>query len=420
MVAPMSSSENILSFFNQPHVHMEQIPIGKGVPLGIERVSNPEIGIGGAYGTWGDSIDNATISSAIEERTGEVLREEEKFNLSELGFYYRHLVPDLTDQEHLDLEVKVGARFITEAAHANGWEPSEVEAVFVGNSGPVSYDYTERITKEAGIPENALKISIHKACDSSVAGLNLALNPDLPYNARSTHNLAKELLGKKVLVGGIEGLSRLIMKAHDKNAIQLFGNGAGFIGVIPGKTMKFLVGKTLEVYDNEGVLAVHMYYPHSGHVGEGQSMIEVTQPNEHHIRIAGLMNEPESGKAINMAGMMGMVKLFVRNGAQIVRDVYQSYQKKMTELGMPGKEIAVAIVHHANLKINQLVEKTLNKEGIHIPMPWVLKEFGNVSAASNMMAFLKQLTSLKPGDHILFDGFGAGTYYDVLAVELGG
>ena len=419
MIAPMSSGEKILSFFDQPQVHVEQIPIGKGIPIGIERVSNPEIGIGGAYGTWGDSIDNENLARTIEDRTGEVIRVEEMINLAELGFYYRHLIPELTEQEHLELEVKVGARFITEAAHANGWEPSEVEAVFVGNSGPVSYDYTERITKEAGIPESALKISIHKACDSSVAGLNLALNPDLPYNTRSAHNLAKELLGKKILVGGVEGLSRFVMKAHDKNALQLFGNGAGFIGLIPGKTMKFLVGKTLEVYDNEGVLEVHMYYPHSGHVVEGQSMIEVTQPGEHHIRIAGLMHEPEGGMPINMAGMMGMVKLFVRNGVQVVKEVYQAYQKKMVELGMPGKDIAVAIVHHANLKINQLKEKTLNKEGIHIPMPWLLKEFGNVSAASNMIAFLKKLTSLKPGDHILFDGFGAGTYYDVLAVELG-
>jgi 3-oxoacyl-[acyl-carrier-protein] synthase III len=92
----------------------------------------------------------------------------------------------------------------------------------------------------------------------------------------------------------------------------------------------------------------------------------------------------------------------------------------MAELDMPGKSIAVAVVHHANLKINQLKQKHLQREGINIPMPWVLSEFGNVSAASNMIAFLRQVSSMQPGDHILFDGFGAGTYYDALAVELGG
>ncbi len=52
-------------------------------------------------------------------------------------------------------------------------------------------------------------------------------------------------------------------------------------------------------------------------------------------------------------------------------------------------------------------------------MPWLLQEFGNVSAASNMIAFLRELPRLKPGDHIMFDGFGAGTYYDVFVVSLG-
>jgi 3-oxoacyl-[acyl-carrier-protein] synthase III len=420
MDATEQKTEEITSFYNNPQVHIEKVPIGDGIPLGIERVSNPSVGIGGAYGTWGESYDNASLPELIENRVGETLTGDEQMNLSELGFFFRQHLPALSPQEHLDLEVQVGARFLREAAAANGWDPSEVEAVLIGNSGPVTTDYTERIAREAGIPESALKVSIHKACDGSVAGLNLALNPELPTNKQSPHNLAQELYGKKVLVGGIEGLSRFILAARDKNAFQLFGNGAGVIGVIPGKTMKFLVGRSMEVFDEEGVLAVHMFYPHSRQRVEGQSLIEVTQPSDHHIRIAGMMHEPEDGTAIEMAGMMGMVKLFVRSGVQVVQDVYHAYQKRMAETGMAGKDIAVAIVHHANLKINQLKEKHLQKEGIHLPMPWLLKEFGNVSAASNMMAFLRKLSSLKPGDHVLFDGFGAGTYYDVLAVELGG
>jgi 3-oxoacyl-[acyl-carrier-protein] synthase III len=319
------------------------------------------------------------------------------------------------------LEVKVGARFLGEAARASGWEPSEVQAVLIGITGPATDDYTERIAREAGIPDSALKVSIHKACDGSVAGLHLALNPELPTNRRPALNLAEELYGKKILVGGIEGLSRLLRSARDIQALQLFGSGAGIIGVIPGRTLKFLVGGTHEVFDEEGVLEVRMFYPHSRQRVEGQSLIEVTQAGENHIRVAGLMHEPEDESApVVMAGPMGMVKLFVRSGVLVVRNVYQAYQKRMAELGIPGKEIAVAIVHHANLKINQLKEKHLQKEGIRIPMPWLLSEFGNVSAASNMIAFLRKLASLKPGDHVLFDGFGAGTYYDVLAVELGG
>ena len=409
------------SFFERPQVQVEQIPVGPGVPLGIERVSNPTIGIGGAYGTWGKCYDNATLPDLIEERLGRPLQAEERLHLSDLGFVSRHHLPGLSSQEDIEVEMQVGAQLLAEAAHASGWNTSEVEAVLIGQTGPATADYTEHIARMAGIPESALKVSVHKACDGSVGALNLALNPELPIQRRLPLNLAEALYGKKVLVGGIEGLSRYMRYARDIQALQLFGNGAGVIGVIPGRTIKFLVGGAHEVYDKEGLLQVRMFYPHSRTRVEGQSAIEVSQAGKNHFRVAGLMHEPEDESvAVVMAGLMGMVKLFVRSGVIAVRNVYQSYQKRMVELGLPGKQIAVAIVHHANLKINQLKEMHLQKEGISFPMPWLLSEFGNVSAASNMIVFLRKLASLKPGDHVLFDGFGAGTYYDVLAVEMGG
>jgi 3-oxoacyl-[acyl-carrier-protein] synthase III len=228
------------------------------------------------------------------------------------------------------------------------------------------------------------------------------------------------LAGKKVLVGGIEGLSRFMKHSRDKNALQLFGNGAGVIGLVPGESLRFLVGRSREVFDQEGVLKVHMYYPYSGPKSAGDSLIEVSQAGTNHIRVAGLMHEPEGDQPVDMAGPMGMVKLFVRSGVEVVRDLYNNYQAFLARLGKVDASIAVAIVHHANLKINKLKEKNLQREGVVLPMPWLLSEFGNVSAASNMIAFLRKLTSLRPGDHVLFDGFGAGTYYDAMVVEMGG
>lgn len=410
----------VIPFYERPHVHLINIPIGNGIPFGFERISNPEVGIGGAYGTWGKSYDNETLPELIEKSTGSPLGESERMNLAPLGFVHRHHVPpELPEEAHVEVEVEVGARMLQEAAQASGWETDEVDAVLIGSSGPPSEDYTNQISQKAGIRESALKVSVHKACDGSAGALHLVLNPELAYNKITKTNLAERLRGKKVLVGGIEGLSRFVQKSFDKNALQLFGNGAGIIGLIPGKSMEFLVGDTQEVYDEQGVLAVHMYYPHSKTRIEGQSMVEITQVDPHHLRFAGLMNEPSNGLPVIMAGPMGMVKLFVRNGVNIVRRVYTSYREKMEQLGTIGKSIEVGIVHHANLKINSLKQKNLTKLGVNIPMPWVIREFGNVSAASNMIAFLRELPSLKPGDHIMFDGFGAGTYYDVFVVSLG-
>ncbi|MBV6452243.1 MAG: hypothetical protein MHPDNHAH_02999 [Anaerolineales bacterium] len=414
-----TTSTAFTAFFDRVGIQKGVIHVGEGVPFGYETVSNPVLGIGGVYGTWGQCFDNESLPSFIEERLGRPLPDEEKLNLSELGFRHRHHIPlNLTAGEHSALEVEIGAKFLTEAIKACNWKPSEVEGVLIGMSAPLSENYLNQISKAAGIPDNALKVATHKACDGSTSSLHLALNPSLPENLQLDRNIAESLYGKKVLVGGIEGLSRFVSSSHDANALQLFGNAAGVVGVIPGKTMKFLVGKSREVFDDDGVLQVQMYYPHSR--DNKETNIDVTRPSENNIRVAGLMHEPEDGSSVVMAGQMGMVKLFVRTGVQVVRDVYAAYQLKLEELGMAGKSFAVAIVHHANYKINKLKGKHLQNDGIVFPMPWLLTEFGNVSAASNMIAFLRELPNLKPFDHILIDGFGAGTYFDTLAVEVGG
>jgi 3-oxoacyl-[acyl-carrier-protein] synthase III len=415
-----STNEIITSFFNQPAVEKGVIHVDKGVPFGLTRVSNKALGIGGVYGTWGEAYDNSSLPSLLESRMGKPLLPDERLNLAELGFVNRHHISIMDQKQNTQVEIEVGALFLREAIRECGWNPEEIEGLLIGMSAPISENYLEQIARSAGLPDKALKIAIHKACDGSVSGLHLALNPDLPENHQLSRNIAERLRGKKVMVGGIEGLSRFLNTSKDANALQLFGNAAGIIGVIPGQTMKFLAGKSREVYDVEGVLQVQMYYPHSPNKGDGKTNVEVTQQDESNIRIAGLMHEPDNGTSIVMAGPMGMVKLFVRTGVQVVQEAYRAYQERLEQLGATGKSLAVAIVHHANYKINKLKEKNLRNLGISLPMPWLLSEFGNVSAASNMIAFLRQLPLLKPGDHILIDGFGAGTYYDTLAVELGG
>jgi 3-oxoacyl-[acyl-carrier-protein] synthase III len=415
----MSENENTtgVSFFDRPNVQKDNIPVTGGIPFGMESVTNSALGIGGAYGAWGASFNNEQLPAFVGKRMGEPLADNDVMNLSELGFVSRHHIPDLSDAEHLELELEVGARILKQAAQANGWDPAEVEGVLIGTSGPVSLDYVEEISRRAGIPKDSLTVSVHKACDGSMGALHLALNPELTVPGQL--NVAEELAGKKVLVGGIEGLSRFTSHAKDKNALQLFGNGAGVIGVIPGETIKLIVGKSFENFDEEGLLQVRMYYPHSKEIIPGKSLLETYQEAPNRVRVAGMMHEPADGLPIVMAGLMGMVKLFVRSGVQVVTEVFQEYSALMDKVGTPGRSIDMGIVHHANYKINLLKAKQLLKEGIQYPMPWLLNDFGNVSAASCMIAFLRQLPNIKPGDHVMFDGFGAGTYYDVMAVSMG-
>ncbi len=53
----MTGENTKISFFDRPNVEKGTIDVGQGIPFGIECVSNPAIGIGGVYGTWGQGYD---------------------------------------------------------------------------------------------------------------------------------------------------------------------------------------------------------------------------------------------------------------------------------------------------------------------------------------------------------------------------
>ena len=407
------------SFFERPGVKVETISVGPGVRLGIERVTNSAIGIGGAYGTWGEPCGNAELPEAVEHILGHPL-ESSPLNVGDFGFFFRHHVPELTPEEHLEVELAAGARFLTEAISATGWQPDEVDAVLIGVTMPVSEDFVERIASRAGIPEGALKVSIHKACDGSVAGMNLALNPQLAVNHLLNRNLARELLGKKVLVGGIEGLSRVMKTTYDRQALQLFGNGAGIFGMIPGRTLKFLVGGSQEVYDEEGVLQVRMTYPHSPGEPMERRSSKPCRPANISFRVAGLMHEPSTDAGpVVMAGPMGMVKLFVRSGVIAVRGVYGSYRDLMAQLAMPSKEIAVGDCASRQLQDQSAQGEAVAERGDCHPDAVAAERLRQRQRCLGDDCLHAEAHALAPGDHVLFDGFGAGTYYDVLAVEMG-
>ena len=164
----MSDNKNNVSFYERPNVVKTVLPVGNGVPMGIERVYNAALGIGGAYGSWGECYSNFNLPSFVEYRLGTALDKNDILNLSELGFDFRQHTPDLTVEQHLELELEVGARLLRGALETLNWQPSEVAGVLIGMSGPIDNDYVKKIATMAGIPESALKVSVHKACDGSM------------------------------------------------------------------------------------------------------------------------------------------------------------------------------------------------------------------------------------------------------------
>src|SRR5512146_1466188 len=102
----MPENENkSASFFDEPGVENTTIPVGTGVPFGIKRVTNPQVGIGGAYGAWGQSYDNEAMPAFLEEQLGGPIPANQQLNLAELGFKSRHHIQRLSDEQNLEVEV---------------------------------------------------------------------------------------------------------------------------------------------------------------------------------------------------------------------------------------------------------------------------------------------------------------------------
>ena len=145
-----------VSFFDRPNVVKESIPVADGIPFGYEVVINSAVGVGGVYGSWGESYDNSHMRNLIEQRSGEPLKDEETISLADLGFLSRHHTPNLSDADQIELEMVVGERMLREAARTSGWETKDVEGVLLGVGGPVVPDYLEQICRRAGIRESVL------------------------------------------------------------------------------------------------------------------------------------------------------------------------------------------------------------------------------------------------------------------------
>ena len=186
-------------------MQVERIPVGEGVPIGIEKVTNPAIGIGGAYGTWGESVDNAGLPNMLERMLGEALTDGEKFNLAELGFLHRQFTPTLSRRRMSSSKCRW--------ASASSLQPRMPAA---GNqlrsrqywSVPADQWLTTMLrgsVRPAGHPGGSAQGEHPQSLRWFGGWFEPGAQP-IPAGTKTIgKNLAKELNGKKVLLGGIEG-----------------------------------------------------------------------------------------------------------------------------------------------------------------------------------------------------------------------
>jgi 3-oxoacyl-[acyl-carrier-protein] synthase-3 len=193
---------------------------------------------------------------------------------------------------------------------------------------------------------------------------------------------------ERVLVIGSETLSR-ILDWKDRATCVLFGDGAGAFLLQASESPGGILASTL------------------GADGSGGELL---------ILPAGGSRHPTSAETV--AQGLHFVQM---NGPEVfrfaTRVMGQAAEEAIRKAGLQLSDIDLFIPHQANLRIIQAAARHLR-----LPMDKVfvnLDRYGNTSSASIPIAFCEAIEQgrLKPGDHVVLVGFGAGLTWAAAVVE---
>lgn len=195
---------------------------------------------------------------------------------------------------------------------------------------------------------------------------------------------------KVVLIVGSETLSR-ITNWKDRGTCILFGDGAGAL-VLQASEQRGGVLSTLVRSDGSG--GDLLIIPAGG--SKLPTSAETVLRNQHTIQMDGR-------EVFRFA----------------TRVVDKSTREVVEQAGLTLDDIELFIPHQANLRIIQAGVRAL---GIDESRVFVnLEKYGNTSSASIPLAIYEAVESgrIRPGDHIVLTGFGAGLAWAAAAVQWG-
>lgn len=195
---------------------------------------------------------------------------------------------------------------------------------------------------------------------------------------------------RNVLVIGAEALSRFL-NFKDRTTCVLFGDGAGAVVLQANATPAGVLSFVLNAQ------------------GSGADLIRV--PAGGSAKPGGAAVLTESDYYIHMNG--GEVYQFA------VRTMSEDAANAIRRAGLTQDDITLVVPHQANTRIIDAVAKRLN-----FPMERIfvnVDRMGNTSAASIPIALAEVANSgrLKPGDNLVFVGFGSGLTSGATVVRWG-
>ena len=258
-------------------------------------------------------------------------------------------------------------------------DPAELDLIIVGTS---SADYllpaaASMIQHELGA-EHAAAFDLRAGCSGFVYGL-----------AVGTQFIASGMY-RHVLVIGAEIISKFI-DWQDRNTCVLFGDGAGAVVLQASEEPTGLLTCQL---GSKGADYDALFMPGGG--SKHPFCQQVLDRGWHRMKMDGRR----------------VLKFAVTTPAQAAVEA-------LAAAGLSPADIALLIPHQANMRIVQSICRRLSlpEERVFVN----IYKYGNTSAASIPIALCEAVEEgrIKPGDHILLLGFGAGLTWAAAVVRWG-
>lgn len=272
----------------------------------------------------------------------------------------RHALPETATS---DLAVEAAQRCIDDA----GVDPADIDLLVLGTMSPDMHLPSTACLVQDRLGIRAPAFDVHAACASFIYALITAGQ----YVATGSSRLA--------LIVGADCNSRVVNPA-DKKTFPLFGDAAGAALISSGEADQGLLAYA---YGSDGGGAPLLCCPMGG------SRMPFSPDPAHE----GLQFMHMDGRPI--------FKWAIRMLAETVRDTLELADKTLDDVDL-------VVFHQANLRIIRSAVKELGVDENKVFNN--LERYGNTSAASIPLALDEAYREgrVKPGDLILFSGFGAG------------
>jgi len=317
---------------------------------------------------WGMAVPERILTN---EDLAKIVDTNDEWIVSRTGISRRHIA------EANETTATLATRAAAQALARTRLVPGDLDLVIVSTSSPEHiFPATACLVQDALGAVRAGAFDLSAACTGFIFALNMAAQAIRTGAIRNA------------LVIGAETLSRLI-NWEDRTTCVLFGDGAGAF--------------VLEASDRPGgVLSCVMRSD-----GSGASLLAVPAGGS---RIPTTIETVE--RKLHTIQMNGreVFRFATRVMASATREVAAS-------AGLRLEDIDLIIPHQANLRIIESAAR-----GLRLPMDKFMiniADYGNTSTASIPIAACEAVAEgrIRPGDHLIMVGFGAGLTWGSLALQ---